>query len=235
MEEPVNSEKLIVNHGSSVIRRMYDWVLHWADTPYGFAALLVISFMESSFFPIPPDVLLMALVLAAPQKWKTIALGCTIASVLGGLLGYGIGAVAWDTIGKWIVEEIIHIKLTLVDGKLDIPLPAYLVNNFSEQLGGSYLFQIYEKWNAWIVGIFGLTPLPYKLVTITAGVASVNLPIFFLTSVIARGSRFFLVAFILYKIGEPAKAIIDKHFNILTIIFVLLLVGGFAVIKLIIP
>lgn len=217
----------------SIVRRLYDWVLHWADTPYGFTALIIIAFVESSFFPIPPDVLLMALVLAAPSKWRAIALGCTIASVCGGMFGYGIGVFAWDSAGKWIIENLVHIQLAAIDGRMDIPLPSYLANNFSESLGGEYLFQVYDKWNAWIVGIFGLTPLPYKLVTITAGVARVDFSVFVLTSIVARGFRFFLVSYILFKVGEPAKAFIDKHFNLLTIVFVLLLVGGFAVLKLI--
>ncbi len=213
-------------------RRMYDWVLHWADTRYGFLALLIISFLESSFFPIPPDVLLMALVLASPFKWWKIALGCTVASVIGGIFGYGIGMFAWESIGQMIVENIIRIELIEVDGRLDIALPAYLVENFKDVLGGSYLFQVYDVWNAWIVGIFGLTPLPYKLVTITAGVAQVNLTVFILTSIAARGFRFFVVAAVLRAIGEPAKVFIDKNFNFLTIVFVLLLIGGFAILKL---
>ena len=105
------------------------------------------------------------------------------------------------------------------------------MKTFGDSLGGEYLFQVYDKWNAWIVGIFGLTPLPYKLVTITAGVAKINLGIFILTSIVARGFRFFLVAFILKLVGEPAKEFIDKYFNLLTIVFVALLIGGFAIVK----
>lgn len=213
------------------IKRLYNWVLHWADTPHGITALVIISFVESSFFPIPPDILLIALVLGAPTKWWRIALYCTIASVAGGLLGYGIGAFAWQSVGVWIVENITHKELVIVDGRPDIALPAYLVNHFRESLGGSYLFQVYDHWNAWIVFIFGLTPLPYKLVTITAGVARVDLAVFMLASVLARALRFFAVAYILRLIGEPAKEFIEKHFNLLTILFVVLLVGGFAVIK----
>ena len=200
----------------SVVRRLYDWVLHWADTPYGLTALILISFAESSFFPIPPDVLLMALVLAAPKKWKTIAFACTIASVMGGLFGYGIGVFAWDTVGKWIVETLVRVELVFVDGRMDIPLPSFLSQNFGDSLGGAYLFQVYDKWNAWIVTIAGLTPLPYKLVTVTAGVARVDLMVFIIASIAARASRFFLVSYILYKVGDPAKEFIDKHFNVLT-------------------
>ncbi len=215
----------------SIIRKLYDWVLHWAETPYGLTALVLISFAESSFFPIPPDVLLIALIIATPQKWWRIALACTLASVVGGIMGYGIGMFAWESIGVWIVENLVHIQLVNIDGRLDIPLPGYIISSFGTVLGGEYLFQVYDIWNAWIVGIFGLTPLPYKLVTITAGVAQVNIPVFIATSIISRGARFFAVSYVLYKIGEPAKVFIDKNFNILTIAFVLLFIASFVVLK----
>jgi membrane protein YqaA with SNARE-associated domain len=213
-------------------RRLYDWVLHWANTPYGLTALVLISFAESSFFPIPPDVLLMPLVLAAPRKWWKIAGICTIASVFGGMVGYGIGVFAWESIGKAIVEGMLHVNLVEVNGRMDIALPAYLTEYFGATLGGQYLFEVYDVWNAWIIGIFGLTPLPYKLVTITAGVAKVDFGVFILASIAARGFRFFAVALILGLVGEPAKAFIDRNFNLLTVVFVLLLIGGFAVVKL---
>ena len=126
-----------------------------------------------------------------------------------------------------------HINLVDVGGRLDIKLPSYLIKSFGTELGGEYLFQVYDKWNAWIVGIFALTPLPYKLVTITAGVAKINLPIFVMTSAASRGLRFFLVAFVLKLTGEPAKEFIDKYFNLLTIVFVAILIGGFAILKLV--
>ena len=215
----------------SHIRRLYDWMLHWADTKYGMFALICLSFMESSFFPIPPDVLLMALVLSNPKKWWQVALACTAASVAGGIFGYGIGAFAWASVGSWIMENIIHIKMVLVEGKMDIPLPTYLIATMGESLGGTHLFQVYEKWNAWIVFAFGLTPLPYKLVTISAGVAQVNVGVFIFASILSRGLRFFAVAAILRVIGEPAKKIIDQHFNKLTVLFMVLLIGGFLLVK----
>lgn len=214
-------------------RRIYDWILHWADTPYGLTALAVISFLESSFFPIPPDILLMPLVLSAPRKWWRIALVCTLSSVAGGLGGYAIGVYAWESIGQSIVEGLLGLTLVDVSGRPDIALPSYLVKNFSELLGGTYLFQVYDVWNAWIVGIFGLTPLPYKLVTITAGVARVDLGVFIIASILSRGFRFFLVALILRIIGTPAKSFIDKHFNLLTVLFTAALIGGLVIIKLI--
>ena len=155
------------------------------------------------------------------------------ASVAGGLAGYGIGVFGWETVGQWIVQHIAHMQLTEVNGRLDIALPAYLVSGMGASLGGEYLFQVYDHWNAWIVFIFGLTPLPYKLVTITAGVARVDLPVFLLASVLSRALRFFVVAWILSKWGDTARRFIDRYFNLLTIVFIVLLVGGFLVLKLI--
>ncbi len=215
-----------------LIRRLYGWMLHWADSKYGLLALIVLSFIESSFFPIPPDVLLIALVLGATSRWYKYAFWCTLASVVGGLAGYGIGVFAWDTMGRWIVENVAHVTLVDVDGRLDIALPSYLISSMGTVLGGEYLFQVYDHWNAWIVFVFGLTPLPYKLTTITAGVAHVNLPVFLMASLASRACRFFLVAWVLYKWGEPAKEFIDRYFNLLCIAFVVLLLGGFLVLKL---
>lgn len=213
-------------------KRMYDWVLKWAETPYGLLALCVMAFIESSVFPIPPDVLLIALVLATPKKWYYIAAWTTVASVLGGLVGYGIGYSLWETLGQWIVQSLVGIQLVEVDGRLDLALPSYMAKHFGEVLGGQYIFQVYDKWNAWVVFIFGLTPLPYKLVTVTAGMAQLDLGVFTMASVLARGTRFFMVALFLRVVGEPAKEFIDKNFNLLSILFVLLLIGGFLVIKL---
>lgn len=216
-----------------LVRRLYDWMLSWADSRYGLHALVVISFAESSFFPIPPDVLLIALVLGASTRWYKFAFWCTLASVVGGLAGYGIGVFGWETIGRWIVEHLTHKPLVEVGGRLDIALPSYLITVMGDSLGGEYLFQVYDHWNAWIVFIFGLTPLPYKLVTITAGVARVNLPVFLIASVLSRALRFFLVAWVLSKWGDPARRFIDRYFNLLTIAFIVLLVGGFLVLKLV--
>jgi membrane protein YqaA with SNARE-associated domain len=213
-------------------KRLYNWMLSWADSRYGLAALVVLAFAESSFFPIPPDVLLIALVLGAPTRWYAYAFWCTLASVAGGLAGYGIGVFAWDTIGMWIVTNVAHVQLTDVQGRLDIALPGYLISSLGDSLGGKYLFQVYDHWNAWIVFVFGLTPLPYKLTTITAGVARVNLPVFMLASLVSRACRFFLVAWILSRWGVAAREFIERYFNLLCVVFVVLLIGGFAVVKL---
>ena len=208
-------------------RRLYDWVLQWAYTPYALLALVLISFAESSFFPIPPDVLLIALVAGATHKWWRFATWCTAASVLGGIFGYLIGMYFWEGMGQWIMENIIHTELVAVDGRLDINLPSYLIDAMGSSLGGSYLFQVYDVWNAWIVLVFGLTPLPYKLVTISAGVAQINFPIFVLASVVSRALRFFAVALILRLWGDLAKRYIERYFNLMATIFVLLLIGSY--------
>ena len=213
----------------NIIRRTYNWVLTWADSPYSMLALALIAFSESSFFPLPPDVLLLALVLGASEKYLLYASITTVASVVGGLAGYGIGYFVWHSLGKWLVTNVIGVELIQVVGKQDIALPTYIGEILN--LEPAYLFQVFERFNAWIVFVFGLTPLPYKLVTICAGVAQVNIFVFVLASLFSRGIRFFAVAFIVYKLGEPAKTFIDKYFNLLSLIFVTLLVGGFIFLK----
>ena len=190
-----------------VVRRLYDWVLSWADHPYGLVALAVISFAESSFFPIPPDVLLIALAIGNPQgAWK-IALVCTLASAAGGAAGYGIGVFGMELVGDRIID------LYGLRGKF-----AALQGNFAEY-GVAY------------VGIAGFTPIPYKLFTITAGVVRLDFMSFLVTSFFARGARFFLVAGLIRVFGEQVRDFIDKWFNLLTIAFTVLLIGGFYVAK----
>jgi len=228
------SQGVALQEKKNIVRRLYDWVLQWAESPYGGYALFLLAFAESSIFPIPPDVLLIALAISVPARALRFALIATLGSVLGGLVGYGIGVFSWELIGRWIVENLTSVELIRVAGQDDIRLPAYLITTFGDSLGGQYLFQVYDKWNAWIVLIFGVTPLPYKLVTITAGVAKVNLGVFILASIVARSLRFFIVAWLLKLWGENAKHFIDKYFNLLCIIFILLLIGGFVVIKFVI-
>ncbi|MEZ4741112.1 MAG: DedA family protein [Bdellovibrionota bacterium] len=195
--------------------------------------LCILAFAESSFFPIPPDVLLIPLVLGSLTKWARLAFWCTLSSVLGGILGYYIGLTAWDPAGIWIIKNILHLNLVTVGGRLDIPLPKYMIDLFGENLGGEYLFQAYDYWNAWIVFVFGMTPLPYKLVTISAGFAQVNFGIFVLASLAARGGRFFLVSWILRKWGHIAKDYIDRYFNLFVVVFTVLLIGSFVLVKII--
>ena len=190
-----------------MFRKAYDWVLHWAGTPYAIPALGIISFVESSFFPIPPDVLLIAMVVAVPAIWFRAALVCSITSVLGGMLGYLIGWQFMDLIGMRIVE-LYHFQ------------PQF------EKIGS-----MYNEHQAWAVAAAGFTPLPYKVFTIAAGAFRIDFPIFVLASAVSRSARFFLVAALIYKFGPPVKALIEKYFNLFTIVFFILLVLGFVVLK----
>lgn len=189
-------------------RRLYDWVLHWAHTPHGAIALFILAFAESSFFPIPPDVLLIALVLGARQKWWKFAANCTIASVFGGIGGYLIGLGLMDTVGQKIIAF-------------------YHAEKYYEQVTGWY-----QQYDYWIVFAAAFTPIPYKVFTIASGAFHMNVIGFALVSIVGRGMRFFIVASLLYKFGPPMQRFIDKYFNLLCLAFVILLVGGFAVIKL---
>ncbi|MGV7220990.1 MAG: YqaA family protein [Nitrospinales bacterium] len=190
-----------------MIRKLYDWVLKWSETPYAIPALGVLSFMESSFFPIPPDILLIAIVVAAPSKWFKAALVCSVTSVLGGMFGYLIGWQFMDVIGIKIVE-MYHLQ------------PKF------DKIGG-----LYNEYQAWAVGIAGFTPLPYKVFTIAAGAFKVDFPIFVIASAVSRSARFFIVAALIYKFGPSVKALIEKYFNLFSIVFVVLLVLGFVIIK----
>jgi membrane protein YqaA with SNARE-associated domain len=184
---------------------LYDWVLSWADTPWGNVALFVLSFVESSFFPIPPDTLLIALCLGKRRSSWWFALNCTVASVLGGLFGYLIGFAAFEVVAQPILE--FYGKT----GDFE-PLAAQFRDN-----------------GAMAVFIAALTPVPYKLVTITAGAVSLNIPVFIAASIIGRGLRFFAVAGLLWWLGEPVRKFIERWFELLTVIFTVLLVGGLVV------
>ncbi len=198
------------------IRKIYDWVLHWAETPYGPLALFILAFAESSFFPIPPDALLIALALGVRSKSFKFAAICTIASVLGALLGYAIGYfVWWEGVNQF--SAVANFFFTNIPG-------------FTEQL----FFQVkelYDEWNFWIIFTAGFTPIPYKVFTITGGAFNVNIFLFIIASLIGRAGRFFLVSFLIWKFGEQIQGFIDKYFNWLAIGFTLLLVGGFVGIK----
>lgn len=189
------------------VRALYDWVLHWAETPYGPVALFILAFAESSFFPIPPDVLLIALALSIPKKSFKFATICLVGSLSGAFLGYYIGWGLYQTVGV----KIIHFY--------DI------VDQFNR------VGQMYNNNAFMAIAISGFTPIPYKVFTIAAGVFNVNLIILFFASLVGRAGRFFLVGALIWKFGKPVKEFIDKYFNILTIVFTVLLVGGFILIK----
>ena len=198
------------------VRQLYDWMLHWAESPYGPIALFLLAFAESSFFPIPPDALLIALVLGARKKAFKFALNSTVASVLGALLGYAIGSFVWWNDGG----EFSNFALFFFNN-----IPGFTDTIFYKVQG------LYEEWNFWIVFTAGFTPIPYKVFTISAGAFDVNLILFVLASIVSRAGRFFLVAGLIWKFGDPIKSFIDKYFNLLAIAFTVLLVGGFVGIK----
>ena len=192
-------------------RRLYDWTLSWADHPYGFVALCVLSLIEAVIFPIPPDVLLIALVLGARERWFRLALGCTVASMAGGLIGYGLGWAAWSSLNTFFFHYI----------------PGFTPEKFNK------IEALYQQHDFLVVFTAGFTPIPFKVITVSAGVCKINLLIFMIASVISRGARFFLVAWLLKRYGEPIRDFIERRFNLLTLGFTILLIGGFALLKLI--
>lgn len=189
------------------LRKLYDWVLGWAETPYAVPALFVLAFTESSFFPVPPDVLLIALAISVPRNAVYYALICSIGSVMGGLLGYLIGFSFMEAVGNRIIDFY----------------------GFSHQW--EYVGLLYNEYAGWAVGVAGFTPIPYKVFTIAAGAFKIDLPVFILASAVSRSARFFIVAGLIYFFGPPIRRFIDKYFNLLAIAFVLLLIGGFVLIK----
>ncbi|MEA3470441.1 MAG: YqaA family protein [Thermodesulfobacteriota bacterium] len=190
-----------------MLRKLYDWVLHWAETPYGTWALFLLALAESSFFPIPPDVLLIALAISIPAKAFRYALVCTVGSLIGGVIGYMIGYQFMELIGLQILEFYgLMAKFNTVG-------------------------DLYNKYNALAVGIAGFTPIPYKVFTISAGAFGINFPIFIIASALSRAARFFIVGWLIYKFGPGIRAFIDRYFNILAVVFVILLVGGFILIR----
>jgi membrane protein YqaA with SNARE-associated domain len=186
-----------------MLRRLYDWVIRLAAHPRAIPALGVISFLESSIFPIPPDVMVVPMVLADRTKAFRIALVCTVCSVVGGLLGYAIGYYFFETIGEWVVKT------------------------YGLQSGLAAFRAGFEHYGIWIILIKGLTPIPYKLVTIASGAAHFDLFTFVWASIVTRGVRFFLVAALLWRFGEPIRSFIEKRLTLLTWLFLIALVGGF--------
>jgi membrane protein YqaA with SNARE-associated domain len=192
------------------VRRLYDWVLHWAETPYGAPALFLLALAESSFFPVPPDPLLIALCLGAPALALRFAGNATVASVVGGILGYGIGAGAWQLLEGWFFAYV----------------PGVGPESFARVQG------LYDRYDFWAIFLAGLTPIPYKVFTLSAGVFSINFPVFVLASILSRGLRFFTLAGLIFWFGEPITRFIDRYFNLLAWAFGVLLVGGFLVVEL---
>jgi membrane protein YqaA with SNARE-associated domain len=190
------------------LRALYDWAMAQAEQPYALWMLALIAFVESSIFPIPPDVLLLPMVLAARRRAWLIATVATVASVAGGMLGYAIGALLFETVGRPILE-----------------LYGYL-ERFTEFRAA------YNDWGAWIVFGAGLTPFPYKVITIASGVTGLDLVTFTVASVLSRGLRFFAEAALLWWFGQPIRRFIETNLGWLTGLFFVLLLGGFLVLKL---
>jgi membrane protein YqaA with SNARE-associated domain len=189
----------------AMLKKMYDWCIAAADKPYALWLMGAVSFAESSFFPIPPDVMLIPMSLARPQKAWLYALVCTITSVAGGLVGYGIGALLYDSVGQWLIQ----------------------LYGYGEKVEA--FRAAYAEYGAWIILLKGLTPIPYKIVTITSGFANYNLLLFVLLSIIARGGRFFFVAVLLNRYGVWIREAIEKRLGLWVSIGAGALIIGFII------
>ncbi len=192
-----------------VFRRLYDWVLSWAETRHGPTALGALAFAESSFFPIPPDPLLMALALGAPRRALRFAAICAGASVLGGIVGYLLG---W---GLW----------SAVDGIFFAYVPGVSPEAFES------VRALYDRWDFWAIFVAGFTPIPYKVFTLSAGVFEISLPVFLVASIVSRSARFFLIAGLIHFFGPGIQGFIDRYFDRLVWLFFALLAGGFILIE----
>lgn len=190
-----------------MFRRLYNWVLGWADTKYGVPALAIVSFAESSFFPVPPDPLLMALSLGKPKRAFWYALVCSVMSVLGGIFGYFIGWALWGLMSSFFLTYVFSPEA------FDFVRAQYEQNAFLAILGAA------------------ITPIPYKVFTVTAGVFHINLLYLILASAIGRSARFFLEAGLVYFFGEQIRNFIDKYFNLLVTLFFILILAGFFIVK----
>ena len=186
-----------------MLKRIYDWCIAAADKPYALWIMAAVSFAESSFFPIPPDVMLLPMSLARPKKAWFFATICTVASVAGGVVGYGIGALLYDSVGQWLMH----------------------IYNLTDKV--ETFRQSYAEWGSVIILVKGLTPIPYKLVTITSGFAGYNIWLFILCSIIARGGRFFVLAVLLNRYGDTIRAELEKRLTMWVVIGAIVLVAGF--------
>lgn len=189
----------------SLLRRLYDWCLASAHKPHAMWSMGAVAFAESSFFPVPPDFMLIPMALARPDRAYVMAAWCTAASVIGGLLGYAIGALLYDSVGAWLIH----------------------LYGYGDKVAA--FRAAYTQWGAWIILLKGLTPIPYKIVTITSGFAGYNLGLFVGFSIISRGARFFVLAFLLHRYGERARHIIEKQLGLWATALAVLVVIGIVV------
>jgi membrane protein YqaA with SNARE-associated domain len=201
------------------MKRLYNWVLDWATTPYASIALFIFALIEAVFFPVPVDILLIVLVLGFRPKAFKYALYTALGSVSGASIGYMLGHFLWVTKGgdfTWFANLFFN----------NIPgFSIDLFNNFKV---------LYDKYDLWIIFTAGFAPIPYKIFTVTAGVFDMNLPLFLIVSLISRGARFFLLTYLLWKYGQPIQRFIEKYFNLIALGFTVCLIGGFVIVKLVI-
>lgn len=188
-----------------MLRKLYDGVIGLAGRPAADWYLAAVAFAESSFFPVPPDAMLLPMALARPDRVFRLAAICTVASVLGGIVGYLIGALLYDSVGQWIVS----------------------LYGYGERM--EEFRRLYAEWGAWIILIKGLTPIPYKLVTIASGFAGYDVLWFVMLSLITRGARFFLIALLVHRFGLRARAFIEKRLGLVTFGFLLVIIVGFVI------
>jgi membrane protein YqaA with SNARE-associated domain len=196
-----------ISEGETMLRRLYAWTMRCAEGPHALLALIAVSFAESSFFPVPPDTLLVPMALAQRQRAFVLAAWCTAASVVGGMAGYAIGSLLYESLGKWIVQF-------------------YGLGEGMEEFR-----QRYAEWGMWIILLKGMTPIPYKLVTIASGFAHYNFGLFVILSVITRGIRFFLVAGLVSYYGEPIKGFVERRLEAIALATVVIVVSGFIIVK----
>lgn len=192
-----------------MLRGLYNWTMRLAARPNAELWLALVAFCESSFFPIPPDVVAVPMVLANRDNAYRLALISTVASVLGGILGYAIGYALFETVGKQLIAF------------------------YGYSSGFEEFHALYAKYGAWVILVKGFTPIPFKLVTIASGVARYNFPLFVLLSIITRGARFFLIAWLLRRYGAPIQTFIDKRLNLVAALLLVLILGGFLLVRLI--
>ena len=194
----------------NIVKRLYDWMLSWGNSRWGGLALFLFALAESSFFPIPPDVLLIALCLGITTRSFRYGAICLSGSIVGAMIGYAIGFFCWQNtageytaLANWFFAHVFSLESFFSVGEL------------------------YDKYNFWIVFTAGFTPLPYKIFTITGGLFHINFAMFIFASIVSRGLRFMLIAALIWKFGAPIKSFIDKYFNLLAIVFTVLLIGSF--------
>jgi membrane protein YqaA with SNARE-associated domain len=190
------------------LRQLYDWTLHWSEKPHALFALFLIALAESSFFPIPPDVLLIAIVAARPPRWLLAAGACTAGSLIGAMIGYAIGSTFMATIGQRIVDF------------------------YGAQAQWDDVVRLYTgEWGVWFLAAAAFTPIPYKVATLAAGATQMPVVPFLIVSTLGRAGRFFLVATTLRVFGAPVRHTIEKHFDVAALLFFVLLIGGFLALR----